>query len=912
MALENRYIKKYIISSLLIIHSIGTYAQHQISGNIKDTDGEALIGATIVLLDRIDSTMVAFCLSNEKGAYQLTDITATNYILQVTYVSYANYSDSLSLDWEKKHIQLDDIILHKSNIILQEIEIKSEHIPMGLKGDTVSYNAMAFKTRPNATVEDLLKKLPGIEVERDGSIKAHGKNVENVMVDGKTFFGNDPTMATHNIMAEAVDKVEIFDKKSELSTFTGIEDHQDKKTINLKLKEDHKKGGFGDIKIAAGSEQHYDSKSNYFQFTPTLQLSLLFSSNNINKETFSFNDRISFMGGLANALSSNGTSFNSNYGLDNGLNHSLSTGTNLNYDFSSKLEFRSHYIFNRAKNNLHQTAYNRSFTSSFEYDSIDTLDSDKKQLSHQINSKLKYKVNPFSELIFTNNFEWSSIVSKSFRKSYFEKNKLYEGNSLANYTKDNRKSIFKSSIVWRRKYTKKGRNLISKFSYSQQHLIYDHDINNTNIIIGQANIQAQNKTYSNIPRNLITSIKYTEPISNRNYLSATYKYYISQEKPQGKYYDIIDKKSIWNPLLSTQFEHLYHYHHAELLLRLRSKRTKLNLGLSGQISELRTHIVDKNKSINNIYQHLLPSLEIDRKIKGGKNFKTRYLTSILAPSIGQLNPLINIINPNSSFTGDPSLRPAYNHQLSLDFSYYNSFSFTSLFANFSGNYTLHKIVNRTYIDDHLYQIVRPINTDYYYDINAYLHFAQPFRPLSLKYKLSTKIRYAIYDSYLNNQKTNVADNTWTLRLNISNRKTKYIYVNTGIKLNRTHREYGIRKNFHQTFIHTDYYVDTEIYLSKTWTIGNSLEYNKYRSNTYNNTPAVKLWSANISKLFWDNKIEIRLDVIDILNENIGYNQSGNINSKEEKYYTTIGRYTMLGIQYKIGKKKKNNLIIEME
>ena len=183
---------------------------------------------------------------------------------------------------------------------------------MGILGDTISYNAAAFKVKPGATVEDLLKKLPGVDIQRDGSIKAMGEEVENVLVDGKEFFGNDPKIATKNLEAEAVDKVQVFDKKSEIAEFTGIDDGNKEKTINLKLKEEYKKGGFGNAKLAGGTESTYEAKVNYNRFSPKMQAAVILGANNINKQAFSFNEYISFMGGLANAIS--GSNRNMNFG----------------------------------------------------------------------------------------------------------------------------------------------------------------------------------------------------------------------------------------------------------------------------------------------------------------------------------------------------------------------------------------------------------------------------------------------------------------------------------------------------------------------------------------------------------------------------------------------------------------------
>lgn len=221
-----------ITASVLFWFQIG-YSQTTLHGEVSDQNKELLTGATVVLLEDQDSSMVAYAISDERGGFRLDDLEPGNYILQISFVGYGTLNDPIIVQSEEKMKELGNYELAPVDQVLQEITVKAEHIPIGLIGDTISYNTAAFKTKPGASVEDLLKNLPGVEVERDGSIKAMGEDVENVLVDGKEFFGNDPKIATRNLEAEAVEKVQVFDKKSEIAEFTGIDDGDDEKTINL-------------------------------------------------------------------------------------------------------------------------------------------------------------------------------------------------------------------------------------------------------------------------------------------------------------------------------------------------------------------------------------------------------------------------------------------------------------------------------------------------------------------------------------------------------------------------------------------------------------------------------------------------------------------------------------------------------
>ena len=207
---------KLVIILTILTFSISVFGQdYSLSGVVRDEENTALLGATVVILDAVDSTMLAFGITDESGKFLVYDVEEGEMILQVSYTGYSDFGKELSIGGKERKIDVGGIILKVSSAILEEVSIKAEHIPMGILGDTINYNAAAFQTRPGASVEDLLKKLPGIEVARDGSIKAQGKDVENVLVDGKEFFSGDATIATKNLEAEAVDKVQVFDKKSE-------------------------------------------------------------------------------------------------------------------------------------------------------------------------------------------------------------------------------------------------------------------------------------------------------------------------------------------------------------------------------------------------------------------------------------------------------------------------------------------------------------------------------------------------------------------------------------------------------------------------------------------------------------------------------------------------------------------------
>jgi hypothetical protein len=293
-------------------------------------------------------------MTDNKGQFEITGLANGEYRLLTTHVNYHNASRPFTIDDAHKQVNLGNIIMNDVTRVLSEVIVTAEAPPVTLIDDTVQYNAGSFKTIPNATVEQLLKKMPGIKVEKDGTVKAQGQEVKKVLVDGKEFFGNDPKIATRNLPADAVDKVQVYDKMSDQAQLTGFDDGNSEKTINLKLKKDKKKGAFGKIMGGAGTDERFEGRFNINSFKGARQMSAIGMANNTNTEGFSFMDILSFNGGM-NQLGGNsgGGGININMssndamagamggGNNNAINTTWAGGANYNNIIGKKWKYRA-------------------------------------------------------------------------------------------------------------------------------------------------------------------------------------------------------------------------------------------------------------------------------------------------------------------------------------------------------------------------------------------------------------------------------------------------------------------------------------------------------------------------------------------------------------------------------------------
>ena len=902
---------RYILTLCLIVMTlIATYAQSTVQGSVLDEDQQSLIGATVVLLEPVDSSMVAFAISDADGLFTIDQVGSGSYVLQISFVSYGTMTTPVEIGAERKN-HLGSFSLTPTTEILQEITVKAEHIPMGVIGDTISYNAAAFKTKPGATVEDLLKKLPGVEVQRDGSIKAMGEDVNNVLVDGKEFFGDDPQIATKNLDAEAVEKVQVFDKKSDIAEFTGIDDGEEEKTINLKLKEDYKNGGFGTVGLAGGTESTYDGKLNYNRFSPQMQAAVIVSGNNINKQAFSFNEYISFMGGIGNAIANNnsGLSFGEfGGGTPQGITDNLSSGLNFNYDFSKKLSLTSHYFYQLSDRNLDQQSSASQFADDITFETVGQSTSDRLNKNHRFQANLKYKPNPYTQISWKNTLSSISNLTTVIGNTEFLQLGLLTGRTTTDHSEDNGQLGIDGRLIFRNRFKKKGRNWINTANY--QYGVIDEESsleNQINNIVSSIDI-VQNQRYNLEKSGLKVESAYTEPLSTKVFLSGKYGYQLEEESPERLFFDILDEQGILNDELSRSYVKRNIVHNGSVSIRRNAKKLKMTARIGLQSSQIRGVIQDDAASpiedLNNQSTHALPHARLDIDLSKKASIDLTYNTAVVLPTLEQLAPLPDNTNPNLLRLGNPELVPSYTHRFGVDFRSIDQFNFRNFFANLHFTLVDNQVINALTVEPSLLRILRPINSDSYASLRSYLSYSSPIRPLKIKYSASTRVSWSTYDSFINESLTSVNEVISSLSLNVENRKKEKLDLSTGIDLSLTNRKYDANEDFNQSFFNYSAFVDGVFYIGETWALSSIYDYRFFSGEFFAESQRFHLWHLSVKKSFEQGKFAITLQVNDVLDQTRGVERFGGLNSLSDQRFNTRSRYLNLGVVMKLGKRKK--------
>ena len=895
---------KILLIITLLIFSIAGFGQdYSISGVVSDEEKTTLLGATVVVLDAADSTMLAFGITDETGKFLIYDVPKGERILQVNYTGYSDYGKVISLTGEDQKIDLGQITMTISSAVLEEVSIKAEHIPMGILGDTINYNAAAFKTRPGASVEDLLKKLPGIEVARDGSIKAQGEDVDNVLVDGKEFFSGDATIATKNLEAEAIDKVQVFDKKSEEAEFTGVDDGEEEKTINLKLKDGYKNGGFGKAAIDVGTESSRQAKLNYNRFSPSVQASIIGNANNINNQAFSFNEYVDFMGGFQNVMATGGLS---DYGISGspssqeGIRDQKSVGTNLNVDFSKKMKLNANYLFAHNKNDLDKSGSTENFTGGESFSTIDTSLSSNKTTNHRINSKLKYNPNPRNA--FTLDMRLFGIRTNDYRNSSTEYlvDGLNQNMSSSNTSTLSSSFNINSSLLYKKKFEKKGRNWISNISF--EHMMMDEETNVDNSFrsLTEEELINQFQLFSNKRETFRADTKFNEPIGKQLYLGLDYMFNNVIQTPVRDYFNRVDDNLVLDSGISSLFESQWMYHNAGISIKRNRKKLKLSAGLKFMFANLRAKDNEVQLNSKEDFQFVLPTITAKYKIKGTRSIDFGYATRMNAPQLSQMVTQINNLNPNYLILGNPSLSPEYVHTFRLSYSSFDQFNFSNQFANFSVSLSPNKIVNSRNLRSDLVTEVLPVNAGNFMSANAYFSHQSPIRKLKIKYNISSTLSYSKYTTLINDVENKVSTGNLNLNLGIENRNKDVVDVAGGIRLDLSAFSNDFNSNFNEPFADYSWYLDAFAILGKGFTLGVKYDYRTFNSGFFQDNQVANLVNATFSKSFLDDKLTLKISVHDLLNQNIGIGRSGNINTLSNSRYNTLGRYVLIGASYRIG------------
>lgn len=887
--------KLTLLLSLLFI-SFFSFAQYSINGSVADQNDQALSFASVVILNEVDSSMVTFGLTDDKGIFKIDVSDTGNYLLQVSYLGYASVIQPIVTDWQQKGIEIPRLQLKESSTKLDAVDINADRIPIRMRGDTIEYDASAFKVSPGSDVEKLLEKIPGIEVDENGDIMAHGKKVEKILVDGKEFFGNDPKMATKNLDAAAIEKVEVLDKKSKDAEFTGVDDGNESKTLNLTLKEDFKTGSFGKVYGAVGTEDTYKGKINYNRFNEKTQVSLLGNVNNLNEQPFSYNEFREFNGnGGYNSQFINGDA------LYEGINDNRAAGVNLNHEFSKSLEVQAYYYLINNEKDVNSRNNTSNFTNDTTFKTSSISTTDKSSFSHSFNVQLDWDPDSLSTVEFFTNYSLSTEDLIRKNQTIYNPDNDFSSFTLQRSDEEKFNNALNSELSYKRKFKKEKRNISVGLEYNGKN--QEEDLRLNNLIFNDTINQLQDYNYDVINPQL--DLSYTEPLDSFWLSTVGYSYEYEENNPTRKFYDVANNENVFNNALSSDVKRISSENKASLSFkRIKKDKTTYSFGAAVSNVDLRT------TGVNNDYQYVLPFASLGWKIKKTRNVDIRYYSSTTLPSLTQLVSITNNLNPNSTYVGNPNLKPEYRQGIRLNYFFFDPKNSSNVYLGINASNISKKIINQTIINSDFTRTITPQNTGFYQNIDFYAGTNRPFKKLKVKYSLYGYVDFRRYDVFLNQLETQVNETSYYGRVSVKRLKKEKWDLNVGFNASASDRRFEANSDFNQVTSRVGWFANFEYEFKNNF----NLEVNYY-SNFYNSAFNASAQSINnvsfeLRKSIADDRWAIYLLGFDVLNENIGLNRYGGDNSLTESFFNTRAQIFMIGIERSLGKKKKKNQNIQ--
>ncbi len=885
------------------------------SGTILDESNQPIPGATLMILHAVDSVLAQFGSTDPQGAFTLKNVPKGDYLLNITFLGLEPVYQPIT-SGASEAVNLGNILMTTQSKVLSEVEVKADIIPIEVKKDTITYNTDAFHTQPNANVEDLLKKLPGIEVGADGTIKAQGEDVQKVYVDGKEFFGTDPKMATKNLPARAIKKIKVYDKQSDMAEFTGVDDGTREKTIDLQLKEEFKKGLFGKAQAGYGSDGRYNAAATINKFNKTSQLSFLGQLNNINEQGFSFSDMMSFSGGMRNMGGGGGnrtTEFRMsgdlpiNNGTSTGQVNTGAAGINWNWHKTKNFNFRSSYFFNGVNKSVVEDVFRQNL-SDMPFNTDENSDESTDNKSHRLtlNSDIKFDSTQEISLTGRASFGNATGLSESFLQNYLQGGAVQsESQTTEDNTNDN--ISLSASTTYMKRLGQNGRNASVNLSYSDSDQDNETSLQALTELFTTGSTEALDQLQFSYSDNTQweTQLSYTEPLKKKRFLEFNYLYSQSKSRYDRDVLDIINETAVENPSLSNQYQSIFSYHRPGATFRYSGQIHNLNIGLQYQISDLTGQLDQEVNEINNKYNHFIPRIIWRYDVGNGKNLRVSYTTRVYAPSITQLSPVIDNSDPLRLYIGNPNLNAEYNHQVGANFHSFTQFSSTSFFASLNGSITENKIITSRNTDEQFREVSTPINIDSEKRLSVNTSFGRPFKPLHSRVNLNGNLSFTKTQNVINTDLLDV--NRWSRSAGISfsNLNSEVLEYNLGTTWTFTDNYYKADDGLNQNTLLQTYFIDATLTVWKKWRLQGSYNYNLYSSAAFGSDQALPLMKLSLSRyVLPGDKGQIVFSIFDALDENRGLSRSADINYIEEIRSNSIGRYAMLSFIYSINGKNQ--------
>lgn len=901
---------KCLLMLLMILFSPMAFAQQSgvnVTGSVVEQGSDTHIEqATVRLLNVKDSAMVRGVVSARNGSFTLKNVKKGSYLLHITFIGYDPLYQPLQITGKKNPVNVGKLELSDGAIELGEAVVIGKAPEVTVRNDTVEYNADSYKVTEGSVLEDLLKKMPGVEVDSEGKITVNGKEVKKVMVDGKEFFSDDPKVASKNLPAKMIDKLQVLDKKSDMAQMTGFDDGEEETVINLTVKPGMKQGWFGNAYGGYGSKDRYEGNAMVNRFVNNDQITFMGGANNTNNMGFSdlASTMFSGMGG--------GGGRRGGFGAGSGITSSGNAGLNFSKEFKpDKLTLGGNTRYSHSDNDARSKSDRQNILpgDSSSYDNSEAMSRTKSD-NFGVDFRLEWKPDTMTQLIFRPSFSFSHSMNDNFSDATTLDNErdTVNTNKSSNYSESNGYNL-NASIDFSRKLNNKGRVFSATLSGGNSDS-YSDGMNRSDIVYFNQtdalknSIIDQRSRYDNKGFNYRAYVSWVEPIGHNNFIQATYS--ISQRKQEAlKNVYNQDADGIYN-VLDSAYSQSYrnNFISQRASLSFKSQREKFNytigLNLDPSYSSSENFVGDTTLSkITRKVVNLSPMAQFNYMFDKRTNLRIMYNGRTSQPSMTQLQPVADISDPTNITIGNPDLNPRYTNNVFIRFQQFTPEKQRAFMIMANGSYIINDIVSYTsYNQETGVKTTTYKNVNGNYSGNVRMMLNTPLKNKKFSINSMTMASFANSNGYINEEKNTNRNLILSERGGIDFRSSYLdLGVNGNIRYNATSN--SLQKENNQNTFNYGAGGYTTIYLPLNFKIESDVNWSTNSGYGDGFKQNEVLWNASASKSFLkNNQGTLRFKIYDILQQRSNISRSVTASYIQDSEYNTLGSYFMVHFIYR--------------
>lgn len=893
--------KLYLILFVVIVFVLETKAQSfTLRGSVRDTMIEQSLQNAVVTVIRIqDSIMMTFVRTDDKGDFEISNLPIDTYQVKIQHPRFGTYNSFFFANAENHDFDLGRIILPRKVNDLQEVVIFAFKEPVYYSGDTLVYDATKFKTQPNATVEDLLKKLPGIDVDKDGKIKSQGKDIAKVLVDGDEFFGSDPTVATKNLAANAVESVQVYEQKKESTDASSDETEQ---ILNIKLKEEAKKGYFG--KISAGTDFMKFGEGSLLAnvYNKSSKISIFSLASNTPTSNFGWEDIYKY--GLNDENSVEYWEDDEMYYMfsdqnKGGLPQILKSGFYFSTKINKKLKFNTNYTY---VTNLTKKTTQRNTQYVFSDTTYNTLvleNSKTQQQSHKGGAEALWDLDSLTLVRINLSAQWQDQNTESTSsQDYIDELATKTRNNTLNTNTTDVSSSYNAKISVFKKFKKEKREWNTKYQFNYKNGDQNIDFSSLDhqfILDSDTGFMQRRHNLRKTLTHLF-STSYTEPFGKyfRWENGATYDYAANISKVIANQASLIDEN--FYPYVNNDYKSTYAHLQGYSKLIYETKKTTASAQLKARHTEI--HNIDQLLTTDLLQKYFqwFPTLRYNYKFSQNSRLSVNYNTDSKLPSISQLQPIIDNTNPNQINLGNTSLTPTYVHKLRFQYNTWKPISGKYLWSSAVMTYTQHALSNEILYDQEGRKTTRPINIDHSKSFNASVGASSKI--LKSDFSINTNVGYNYNDqySYIDAAKNQISNHDINQSYGLDyDTDSFYVGINYRLNYRFPHASlYGENKPYNTQ----NFSLDASLKLPYKFELNTDFTYILQSKRSNGIAQSYPFWNASVQKTFTKRNLFIlSAEVHDIFNKNVSFERYVSENTITDELSNLISRFFLLKLTY---------------